>query len=41
MMMIEDGTNVKIDTDLLNAGNPVCEMTASSVSRSVVFQNRQ
>jgi hypothetical protein len=31
--MFEGGRNVQIGTDLLNTGNPVCEMIANSVTR--------
>jgi hypothetical protein len=37
-MIFEDGTNVKIDTDILNTGYPVCEMTANNVSRLAVIE---
>jgi hypothetical protein len=37
-MIFEGGTNVKTGTDFLNTGNPVCEMTANSVSRLALIE---
>jgi squalene cyclase len=36
-MIFEDGTNVKIGTDFLNTGYPVCETTAN-VSRLALIE---
>jgi hypothetical protein len=39
-VIFEDGTNVKIGTDLLNTENRVCETTTNNVPRLALFQTR-